>query len=138
MKRIIAVLLAAVLLWALFVFPVSADEEKTESKYMPLDIFIEDVWEGIEGVERISRRSAAGSPMMTFTSKKDTQKISVIATFDPVDLSEYNEVVLEIQTRGGADEYPVTIILESEKDSATYTKSILSSGERMPSSGNSF
>ena len=109
MKRIIACLLAAVLLWALFAFHVSAEKEKTESKYLPLDIFSEDIWEGTEGTERISKRSAQGSPIMAFTSEKGAEKISVTASFEPIDLSEYNEIVFEMQARGGAEKYPVTV-----------------------------
>ena len=131
MKRIIACLLAAVLLWALFAFPVSAEKEKTESKYLPLDIFSEDIWEGTEGTERISKRSAQGSPIMAFTSEKGAEKISVTASFEPIDLSEYNEIVFEMQARGGAEKYPVTVTLKAKEDSYTHSGTVFSSGNTL-------
>jgi len=131
MKRIIAYLLCAVLSLSLFVFPANAAGRSTKSKHLPLDVFREDAWESGEGVERISKRSAGGSPVMTFTSKKDAEKVSFTAEFDPLDLSDYNEIVLEMQARGGGEEYSVTVICKGEKGSFTHQDSLLAAGERL-------
>ncbi|MBQ3527980.1 MAG: hypothetical protein IJA52_05460 [Clostridia bacterium] len=131
MKRIIAYLLATVLSWALLAFPVCAEGEGTVSKYLSLDVFSEDAWKTVEGIDRISKRSAGDSFVMTFASKKDAAKLSVTATLDEADISEYNEIVFEMQVRGEGENYPLTVVLKGNKGSATHQMTVSAEGEKL-------
>lgn len=119
MKRIIAVILSAVLFAAVLPFSAyAAPDEGT--KYFELPILEEEFWEKGEGILQISKRRASGKNMIYASAEKDADKLSVSAVFDPLDLSEYSELSFDVSVKGSGDIYDVAVTLSSNDASATH------------------
>ncbi len=123
MKRIIALILLSVLSWALLFTPISSLAAPKNSDSIDLDVFTKDVWTAHSGISRISKRSVQASPMLSFSSEKDAEKLVFSAELQELDLSPYNEIALEMSARGTGEEYPVSVALSGggATESADFT-----------------
>ncbi|MBE6587401.1 MAG: hypothetical protein E7647_03185 [Ruminococcaceae bacterium] len=127
MKRIIASLLIAVLLAALLfslTFSVSASGPATES--VSLDIFNKEYWSGGDGVADISVKKASGNPLLTVSAKADAALVSFSCGFDPMDLSKYTELAVNLAVRGEGENYDITVTLFAGDTSSSFTETVTS------------
>ena len=120
-KRIIAYIAFAALFCAVLAQAAHgafSPKEVTESVY--LDVLETDYWTGEDGVNSIYKRTASGVDILSVSASPDAKYLSLYGEFDPLDLSSYSEIGMNIAVRGEDSSYPVTVTLYSETQSVEF------------------
>ncbi len=120
MKRIIAIILAAVLT-AAFIPLYTAAVEAQGTKYLALDVLKKEYWNKESGVSLISERRVSGNSAIYASATENATALSFYGGFRPLDLSAFSELTFDVSLKGDASEYTVTVTLSSESFSSAHT-----------------
>lgn len=125
MKRIIAFIITIGLLCSILVSAtLGAFSPKETTESISLDILKEEFWTGTEGVNSIYKRSASGSDLISVSANPDATALSFYGEFDPIDLSNYTEISMDVSVRGKDSSYPISVTLYGESESVEYKETV--------------
>lgn len=139
MKRIIAFIITIGLLCSILVSAtLGAFSPKETTESISLDILKEEFWTGTEGVNSIYKRSASGSDLISVSANPDATALSFYGEFDPIDLSNYTEISMDVSVRGKDSSYPISVTLYGESESVEYKETVSTDRSHLyfPISGN--
>lgn len=131
-KRIIAFIMTITVFSAILApvtFGAFSPKESTQS--FSLDILKEELWTGDEGVNSIYKRTASGTDILSVSADPNARKLSVYSEFDPIDLSSYKEIGMNVSVRGEDSTYPITVTLYGEDVSVEYKETVSSDHSRL-------
>lgn len=124
MKKAVAILLTVVMLAAVLPFYSFADFESGATRRLSLPVLEKELWEALEGVRSITKRSSADTETIYASAEDGSSSARFKVSFEPMDLSEYRELAIRLAVRGNEKSYPVSVKLSSEKESLIYSLTV--------------